>query len=89
MRLGQGIHILGPDPQQGSHLIDESPRASGTGAVHPGFHTAAVQKENLGVLAAQLYNTVGTGDVPLRGHLGGVDLLNKGNAALLRHAHAR
>ena len=47
-----------------------------------------VEKEDLGILAAQLDHAVGLGDEPLDRHAGGEHLLHEGHAATLGQAHA-
>ena len=73
--------------QQGGHLVDESAGAAGTAAVHA--HLGAVcQKEDLGVLAAQLDDDVGGRRQALGRHTGGEHLLHERHAAPLCKAHA-
>ena len=86
-RLGGLVHLIGAHLQQGGHLVDEGAGAAGTAAVHA--HLGAVgQKEDLGVLAAQLNDAVGAGGQLVGGHAGGKNLLHKGHAAALGQAHA-
>ena len=86
--LGRLVHFIGAHFQQGGHLVDERAGAAGTAAVHA--HLGAVrQKQNLGVLAAQLDDAVGAGGQTVGRHAGGKHLLHKGNAAAVRQTHAR
>ena len=84
--LGSLVHFIGAHLQQGSHLVDESTGAAGTAAVHA--HLGAVgQKQNLGILAAQLDDAIGLWHKALDRHAGGEHLLHKGHAAAVRQAH--
>ena len=81
------VHFIGAHLQQGSHLVDEGTGAAGTAAVHA--HLGAVgQKQDLGVLAAQLDDAVGLGHKALDRHAGGEHLLHKGHAAAVGQTHA-
>ena len=86
--LGRLVQFLGRQLQQRGHLVDERARASRAGAVHADFHRAC-EEQYLGVLAAQLYDAVGAGREPVRGHARGEDLLHERDAHTVRHAHAR
>ena len=78
--LGSLVHFLGAHLQQGSHLVDESTGAAGTAAVHA--HLGAVgQKQDLGILAAQLNDTISLWHKALDRHAGGEHLLHKGHTA--------
>ena len=85
---GNGVQLLGGDGEQRGHLVDEGPGAAGAGAVHAHLHRAG-QEQDLGVLAPQLDDHVGVGDVLFHSGAGGVDLLHKGDVQVLRQAHAR
>ena len=85
--LGRLVHLVGAHFEQGGHLVDEGAGAAGAAAVHPHLG-AAGQKEDLGVLAAQLDDAVGLGHKPLDRHAGGEHLLHKGDAAAVGQAHA-
>ena len=77
------VHFIGAHLQQGSHLVDESTGAAGTAAVHA--HLGAVgQKQDLGVLAAQLNDAIGLWHKALDRHAGGEHLLHKGHATAVR-----
>ena len=69
------------------HLVDEGAGAAGAGAVHPLLQGAA-EEDDLGVLAAQLDDGVGVGDVCIHRGGGGVDLLDKVDAGGVGHAQA-
>ena len=80
------VHFIGAHLQQGSHLVDESTGAAGTAAVHA--HLGAVgQKQDLGILAAQLNDAIGLWHKALDRHAGGEHLLHKGHATAVRQAH--
>ena len=84
--LGSLVHFLGAHLQQGSHLVDECTGAAGTAAVHA--HLGAVgQKQDLGILAAQLNDAIGLWHKALDRHAGGEHLLHKGHAAAVGQAH--
>ena len=78
--LGSLVHFLGAHLQQGGHLVDESTGAAGTAAVHAHLGTVG-QKQDLGILAAQLDDAIGLGHKALDRHAGGEHLLHKGHAA--------
>ena len=84
MLQGQPVQLVHVHVHQGSHLVDERPGASGAGAVHPLLQRAA-EKDDLGVLAAQLNDRVGVGDVCIDGGGGGVHLLDKVDIRRLGH----
>ena len=85
MLQGECVQFVDGHVQQGGHLVDEGAGAAGAGAVHPLLQGVA-EEDDLGVLAAQLDDGVGAGDEgPDRGG-GGVDLLDKVQAAGLGHA---
>ena len=86
--LRGGIHLVGAHLQKRGHLIDERAGTAGTGSVHPDLH-AVGQKEDLGVLAAQLDDDVRPRSQPAGSHTGGEHLLNKRHAHTVGHAHAR
>ena len=80
------VHLIGAHLQQGSHLVDEGTGAAGTAAVHA--HLGAVgQKQDLGILAAQLDDAIGLRHKALDRHAGGEHLLHKGHAAAVRQTH--
>ena len=79
---GRQVHV-----QQAGHLVDEGAGAAGTGTVHP-FLQRALEKDNLGVLAAQLDHHIGIGQVTANRSRRGKNLLHKGDAALLGHPQA-
>lgn len=84
--LGSLVHFLGAHLQQSGHLVDESTGAAGTAAVHA--HLGAVgQKQDLGILAAQLNDAIGLWHKALDRHAGGEHLLHKGHAAAVGQAH--
>ena len=86
--LGGLVHLVGAHLEQGGHLVDESTRAAGTAAVHA--HLGAVgQKQDLGILAAQLNDAVGGGHKAFDRHAGGEHLLHEGHAAAVGQSHAR
>ena len=85
---GGQVHFLGAHLEQGGHLVDKGAGAAGTAAVHPHLG-AAGEEEDLGILAAQLDDTVGLGGQLFHGHTGGEHFLHKGDAAALGQAHAR
>ena len=64
---GQGLEGLGGHPQQGGDLVDEGAGAAGAAAVHPhigggqGAVLLLAEKDDLGVLAAQLHGGAGGG----------------------------
>ena len=86
--LGGLVHLVGAHLEQGGHLVDESTRAAGTAAVHAHF-CAVGQKQDLGILAAQLNDAVGGGHKAFDRHAGGEHLLHEGHAAAVGQTHAR
>ena len=85
---GGFVHLVGGHFQKGGHLVNERPRPSGAGTVHPDLH-AAGEEEDLRVLAAQLDHHVRAVRQPVCRHPGRIDLLDKGRLNALRHTHAR
>ena len=85
---GDGVQLLGGDGKQCGHLVDKGPGAAGAGAVHAHLHRAG-QEQDFCVLAPQLNDHVGVGDVFLHSGAGGVHLLHKGDVQVLCQAHAR
>ena len=78
----QPIQLVGGDPQQGCHLVDECPGASGAGAVHTLLH-ASGQKDDLGILAAQLDHHVCVRICFLHGDECRMHLLHKGQVCMI------
>ena len=85
--LGRLVHLVRGHLQQGGHLVDEGAGTAGTAAVHADL-SAVGQKQNLGILTAQLDDAVGSGSQALGGHTGGKHFLHKGDLAAVRQAHA-
>ena len=83
----QLIQLVHRDVHQGGHLVDEGAGAAGTGAVHS-FLQRSAEEDDLGILAAQLNDSVGVGDVCIHRSGGGVDLLDKVDARGVGHAQA-
>ena len=81
-----GVHLVGGHFQKGRHLVDERTGTAGTGAVHPNLRSIG-QKEDLGVLPAQLDDDVRPRRQLSRGHPGGEHLLDKGHPHALSHTH--
>ena len=75
--------------QKGRHLVDERAGASGADAVHTLFHVAALEVDDLGVLAAQLDGHVRLRRVVLqrRGH--GDHFLNERHVKVLCQGSGR
>ena len=81
------VHLVGTHLQQSRHLVDEGAGAAGAAAVHA--HLGAIgQEQDLGILAAQLNDTVRLGHKALDRHAGGEHLLYKGHAAAVGQTHA-
>ena len=72
----QLVHFLNGQVKQGSHLVDESARAAGTGAVHT-FIQSAVEEDDLGILPAQFNDGGCVRLQPAHGFGGGKDLLDE------------
>ena len=87
MAGGQAVQFFDGDIQQRGHLVNESARTAGTGAVHPDLH-AARQEQDLCILTAEFNDHIRFGDEGIRRHSGGVDLLNEVDPAHICHAHA-
>ena len=85
--LGGGVHLVGAHLQKGGHLVNERAGAAGAAAVHAHLG-AACQEQNLGILAAQFNDTVGTRHQAVGRHTGGEHLLHKGHLAAVGQAHA-
>ena len=84
----QFVQLVGGNPQQGGHLVDKGPCASGAGTIHPLVDTA-IEKNDLGVLTAQLYHGGGV-RLQAADHLpGGEHLLDKGYTSALRQSQPR
>ena len=81
----QLVHLIHCDVQEGGHLIDKGPGATGAGAVHPLLHTA-VEEDDLGVLAPQLDHRGGIRLQALHHLAGSEHLLDKGDPHALRKA---
>ena len=81
----QRVQLVHAYVHQGGHLVDERPGAAGAGAVHPLLQRAA-EKDDLGILAAQLDDGVGARYVLVDSSGGGVHLLHKVDARRLGHA---
>ena len=86
--LGSLVHFLGAHFQQGGHLVNKSARAACAAAVHAHFG-AVGEKQDFGILAAQLDHAVGAGHQLVHGHTGGKHFLHKGHAAAFGQAHTR
>ena len=82
------IHLVHGHVQQHGHLVDEGAGAAGAGAVHA-LIRAAAEKDDLGVLAAQLDGHVGLGPQPRHRPARGVDLLHEGQARPFGQAQSR
>ena len=82
------VHLVGTHFQQGGHLVDEGTGAAGTAAVHAHLGTVG-QKQDLGILTAQLDHAVGGRHKALDRYAGGEHLLHKGHAAAVGQTHAR
>ena len=81
----QLVQLVGGNIQKAGHLVNESPCASGAGAVHPLVDTA-VKKDDLRILAAQLDDSAGI-RLQTAHHLpGGKHLLNKAHSGALRQS---
>ncbi|MPN01541.1 hypothetical protein SDC9_148750 [bioreactor metagenome] len=76
MFFAECVQLRGRHVEQRRHLIDESARAAGAGAVHA-FLKAAREKDDFRVLAAQFHDHVGIGVKTLDRSGGGKDLLDK------------
>ena len=87
MLQAQFVQLVHRDVHQGGHLVDEGAGAAGAGAVHPLLQGAA-EEDDLGVLAAQLDDGVGVGDVSVDGGGGGVHLLHEVQLRGLSHAQS-
>ena len=72
----QLVQFVGSNTYKGGHLVDESTGAAGTGAIHP-FFQRTLEENDLGVLAAQLNDSVRVRDELFHGFRGGKDLLYK------------
>ena len=84
----QLVHLVGGDVQKGGHLVNKSSGTPGAGAIHPLVY-AAVEEDDLGVLAPQFDNGGGI-RLQLLHHLsGGEYLLHKGQADALRQSQPR
>ena len=83
----QFIQLVDGDVHQGGHLVDEGAGAAGAGAVHS-FLQRSAEEDDLGILAAQLDDSVGVGDICIHRSGGGVDLLDKVDARGVGHAQA-
>ena len=81
------VHLVGTHFQQGGHLVDKGTGAAGTAAVHAHLGTVG-QKQDLGILTAQLDHAVGGRHKALDRHAGGEHLLHKGHAAAVGQTHA-
>ena len=79
MLLGHLVQAGGVGIEQGGHLVDERARATGAGAVHA-LLDAAIEVDDLRILAAELDGNVGGGDNAFDGRLVGDDLLHEGHA---------
>ena len=79
MLLGHLVQAGGVGIEQGGHLVDERARATGAGAVHA-LLDAAIEVDDLRVLATELDGDVGSGNDALDGRLVGDDLLHEGHA---------
>ena len=84
---GQLVHLIRGQLHQSGHLIDECTGAAGTSAIHTHF-CAASQKQDLGIFAPQLDDHIRAGQISIGCQAGGVDFLNKRNAAAGGHPHA-
>ena len=83
----QLVQLVHRHVHEGGHLVDEGAGAAGAGAVHPLLQRAA-EKDDFGVLAAQLDDRVGVGYVLVDGGGGGVHLLHEVDLRRLGHAQA-
>ena len=84
---GELIQLVYRHIHERGHLVDEGSGASGAGAVHPLLQRTA-EKDDLGVLAAQLDDCVGVRDIGVHRGGGGVHLLHKVQPRSLGHAQA-
>ena len=87
MLQAQPVQLVHRYVHQGGHLVDERPGAPGARAVHP-FLQRPAEKDDLGVLAAQLDHRVGVRDVGVHCGGGGVYLLYEVQPRGLGHAQA-
>ena len=80
------IHLICAHLQQGGHLVNKCAGAACAAAVHAHFGTVG-QEQDLGILAAQLNDAVGTRRQLVGGHAGGKHFLHKGHLAAVGKAH--
>ena len=83
----QLVQLVHRHVHEGGHLVDEGAGAAGAGAVHS-FLQRSAEEDDLGILAAQLNDSVGVGNICIDGGGGGVDLLDKVDARGVGHAQA-
>ena len=83
----QLVQLVGGDVQQHGHLIDKGPGAPGAGAVHA-LVDAAVEEDDLGVLAPQLDDGGGVRLHAPDHFAGGEDLLDEGHPGALRQSQS-
>ena len=84
---GERVQLVHRHIHQGGHLVDEGARPAGAGAVHPLLQRAA-EKDDLGVLAAQLDDGIGVRNVGVHRGGGGVHFLDEVQAGSLGHPQA-
>ena len=80
------IHLICAHLQQGGHLVNKCAGAACAAAVHVHFGTVG-QEQDLGILAAQLNDAVGTRCQLVGCHAGGKHFLHKGHLAAVGKAH--
>lgn len=68
MRLCKLIHLRWGNLHKRSHLVDKGAGSARAGAVHAHFKSAG-EKKNFCVLAAELYNGIGSGIQSVHGNL--------------------
>ena len=80
----QLVQLVAGHVHQSGHLVDEGAGAASAAAVHALFQRAA-EEDDLGVLAAQLDDSVSAGDESVHRGSSGVHLLHEVDAAGLGH----
>ena len=84
---GEGVQLVHRHIHQGGHLVDEGARPAGAGAVHSLLQRTA-EKDDLGVLAAQLDDGIGVRNVGVHRGGGGVHFLDEVQAGSLGQPQA-
>ena len=88
MLQGEFVEFVGSDVEKGRHLVDERARTAGTGAVHA-FVAAAVEENDLCVLAAEFDDGGGVGLDLTDNFPGRPDFLDEGDARRVGESETR